>query len=1114
MKNEDFYITNDLTIDLYIIVVFDKEEKKIICLEKDDEESSTYIYHQTNITSIEGLIKINSEKEKCFVTYSNYDFIKINGKINILNKTLYYFKEEEEITFEHGKTINLYSNKEKYKLKISDGLKDVKNVSLKIRIISHIQKPDFNITIQNKVISCNLNQIINEKIKFEQKESEIIFSPPGDYYIIFEVGLSNKQYILINDSLDIPMKSYNIFTCDKKYKSDYSIVTLIKDNIIDSTICAQEIYEKEGFYFPYKINNCFNNNNKSINYLFNCSDFSKNIKNEDKLLYIYIGNMSGITGRHYYYNLTETKNQENFTLFFNNNNYSNIISFNSPGDVYFLFEKNISNIDIYLFDNMREIKYNSKNNIFENYYYKFKKINNNKLYFNTNKIGIIYFIFHNKNDIIENNILKIFTEEEYEIDTENMINFELFTNDKTSQFFKFKFPKNKKKYCHCQWSINNQNIKGKLYLKGEDSQNINYYNQNSIYLSFEKEDSCIFEINNSQKIENITININFDFVDYNNYTFFRDDKFCFPILSNQDLFLIQSLPSNENETTFFIPQVNFNINLSYHFTEKVEIPNIEKIINDKKFENFSNKFNIKKIEDKTYYSLNTKNLSIILIRLSIHGIDYINYNNKFCVEKNITIQNINSDSKIHLIPYQKRKIQFNEIKENDIIIILTTNYSKAINVEPKTLNIYDNQNLYVLNKEMLSKQKISFTLYDEKNNYAVNITYHKNKNSFIKYAQKRNNLLTYRIYIDNCKKENYFFSLFNTKSESNLYIEKLYGDGKIYFKNLDNSNLKEEIFSNFTEYKNIQEIKDYNYDIFNITCTKNTLFYIKYYDKQYFKEKSISLNYNSETGFFVKDNLTMEINSDSEIIGKEFSCEFQTYFFKEGYKINITFNKENFALSGNYKNNNDVSRKKLKKLINKELNIANIYGNTFITIKIGNNIKADVYDSSVNGIIPNNNYISFPFLQKSVDYYIIKIQIIDFHSENNIFIYEGFSEDNFLYLPKINSLEFNKEQQNIEIKIYNPYNNETKKNSKEIFYTNLYIENPKNFKIYYKLNDSWLKTRYCVIVILIIVIIGFIIYIYRNYKKKKEIEINEQIVALKTINEYVFYVDQKQHNEW
>ena len=258
----------------------------------------------------------------------------------------------------------------------------------------------------------------------------------------------------------------------------------------------------------------------------------------------------------------------------------------------------------------------------------------------------------------------------------------------------------------------------------------------------------------------------------------------------------------------------------------------------------------------------------------------------------------------------------------------------------------------------------------------------------------------------------------------------------------------------------------------------------------------------------------MEINSDSEIIGKEFSCEFQTYFFKEGYKINITFNKENFALSGNYKNNNDVSRKKLKKLINKELNIANIYGNTFITIKIGNNIKADVYDSSVNGIIPNNNYISFPFLQKSVDYYIIKIQIIDFHSENNIFIYEGFSEDNFLYLPKKNLLEFNKEQQIIEIKIYNPYNNETKKNSKEIFYTNLYIENPKNFKIYYNLNDSWLKTHYCVIVILIIVIIGFIIYIYRNYKKKKEIEINEQIVALKTINEYVFYVDQKEHNEW
>ena len=112
-------------------------------------------------------------------------------------------------------------------------------------------------------------------------------------------------------------------------------------------------------------------------------------------------------------------------------------------------------------------------------------------------------------------------------------------------------------------------------------------------------------------------------------------------------------------------------------------------------------------------------------------------------------------------------------------------------------------------------------------------------------------------------------------------------------------------------------------------------------------------------------------------------------------------------------------------------------------------------------------------------------------------------------------MEFNKDQQIIEIKIYNPYNNVTKnKNSKDFFYTNLYLENPKNFQIYYKLNDSWLKTFYWVIIILIIVIVGFIIYIYRNYKKKKEIEINEQIVALKTINEYVFYVDQKEHNEW
>ena len=37
--------------------------------------------------------------------------------------------------------------------------------------------------------------------------------------------------------------------------------------------------------------------------------------------------------------------------------------------------------------------------------------------------------------------------------------------------------------------------------------------------------------------------------------------------------------------------------------------------------------------------------------------------------------------------------------------------------------------------------------------------------------------------------------------------------------------------------------------------------------------------------------------------------------------------------------------------------------------------------------------------------------------------FEGFSKDNFLYFPKINLLEFNKDKQIIEIKIYNQYRN-------------------------------------------------------------------------------------------
>ena len=192
--------------------------------------------------------------------------------------------------------------------------------------------------------------------------------------------------------------------------------------------------------------------------------------------------------------------------------------------------------------------------------------------------------------------------------------------------------------------------------------------------------------------------------------------------------------------------------------------------------------------------------------------------------------------------FLKKLIEFNydSILINQTIII----FSNEIN----SISIINNDDfisgkqLHVINKNMIYND-INFELFNNNFDFKVNVEYvSKNKVLFYKNSKNRKNMSYYRIKIDNCEKENYYYGVFDSKDNEILYIELVYGDAKIY--SIDFSEIKSindlynfNIISNEFSYPKL--IKS-EYDITQFSCTIPSLINIHYFDNNL---EQIHLNY-------------------------------------------------------------------------------------------------------------------------------------------------------------------------------------------------------------------------------------------------------------------------------
>jgi hypothetical protein len=81
------------------------------------------------------------------------------------------------------------------------------------------------------------------------------------------------------------------------------------------------------------------------------------------------------------------------------------------------------------------------------------------------------------------------------------------------------------------------------------------------------------------------------------------------------------------------------------------------------------------------------------------------------------------------------------------------------------------KNLYIINKEMLKKNLI-FEAFDEYFAYSLNILYISNKKKIHVLNRKEIKNFSYRILINNCSIENYYFGNFEKKKL--IFILKFY----------------------------------------------------------------------------------------------------------------------------------------------------------------------------------------------------------------------------------------------------------------------------------------------------------------------------------------------------
>ena len=453
----------------------------------------------------------------------------------------------------------------------------------------------------------------------------------------------------------------------------------------------------------------------------------------------------------------------------------------------------------------------------------------------------------------------------------------------------------------------------------------------------------------------------------------------------------------------------------------------------------------------------------------------------------------------------EEKRHFKLFLQSSNYIIINTKDHDALSILSK--NDYPvEKNLFIIDEKMNGTEFESYNNMDE---YYLNVTYISTNKKIHILNRKEIINFSYRILIENCSIDNYYFGNFN-KKKSYLYIEVLYGNVTIKMKNITELEDLDDFF-NFENQSEIYQkpiININNVNFFKFECTDTTLLYIKYYPYNEFIQRNIVIQYGNEFGWLLKNNFEQDlyfiIDESSEIYQNEFYYEFESVNFSKEYNVNFEFNHHSKLLS-----NNDITfyRDKSNKIESNILKLFTENLESFVIFKIGLNSSSykEVKYGHKCKLTKENKYVIFfyPVENNTIN---ITIFLNSTQSSGKICLNEGYSDSGYVSFMPTECFEMKiKERKNFIT--YYPYKNNEKnyktKNSK--FYSVFYFEKPEIFEVEFSFQEKKSSSNhdtivYVLIIIIIVLVLLLIFFIVLYLKKKKS---NNDDLQISLISEFI-----------
>ena len=1108
---------------IFSFVNFSPNDTILYIDKREEKGKNIYIYRNDSIDNFQSFINEYYDYSYFYPIESKeeYEVLILKGAINTTLKIIFYDYITSNLgEIQEGKTFPLFiTNNITYIFQLNN---ISKKISFRIKLETNEMKKlflqflyddkTFNLYEENIIIHDEL--VLNKNsLKFNLLKGEAIF-------IFFSICYKKTDTHIhsVTKNLKQFTKDYNTFFYPKEKNSEFGIINFLNEKNEPLDIYYEEIISK--------INSTFSLNNRekitinnTFNFIFENPINYYNLKyDEEKLIVFHIPNYQYIK---YTFNLYKRKNILNYgTIYLNNNkiNYSEIFCYenNKEKKINVILNENITNpVTLYIYNNISKIYFNGK---------KFDNCKNNSFFF---KEPIFYYETNDKNlyfifDYNELNLLSFdFIDSEIKhniILNEKKKNFEFYTNGNTIQKFDFIYKSSLyEENMHLQWKILHKKIKVRLEYNSSTYHSYNnsdYCSEKSIFIQckFDETYNFKFMIQNKQKLKGIKIYFSFFSSEYQNILSFNiKDDFSFPILVKQQYYFIQDISSllvNENIEYSFS---NYeNISLFTKFCN--ETPTNFSNITDYEFTNYTN---IITSSNELFYRLTKQyNNTILIFKIDFNPNNII-FEQDFNISKKISTTYIETDQEIKINGQGKRHFQFTlNSKSNNII--LSTEDVNALSVINQD-NYPNSKNLYIIDEEMV-KRGIIFQSFNNMVDYILKIIYIPNNKIIHVLNRKEINNFSYRILINDCSKENYYFGNFN-KKKTYLYIEILYGDPKIKMKNINNfTNLKDffDFEKNEIYEKPIINTKEINF--FKFECTKTSLLYIKYYPYNEFIQRNILIKYGNEFGWLLKNDFYLDFNIEkkSEIFQNEFNYEIKLLTFSNEYTVNFDFNNRSKSINEKSKK---ILRDKCNKITLNNLKLLTKNYESFFIFKIG--LNRSTYNIVKHNSKVKVNHTFEIFFYPNDDKIInttIKIKNLKGELSGKICLNEGFSEDGYVNFMDTECFYLN----NNEDKIFNtsnPYLHNQYKGDK--FYSVFYFENPKNIEVEFSYKNTKLNKPsiyYIFIITIIVLVIALLIFIFLYFKKNKANDNDDIHISLinETIKDKVinFIEDNGDDQDW